>query len=148
MKKTLCYLTLLLCHWLLADNASAEVYKWTDKDGKVHYGDKKTTKAAEDITASVSKPNIDTSSEEHQKLEAIFRKENAADRAYKAEQAMPKPAQVDHARRCEEAKKRLRVLEGRVEFIDENGKPIRTTEQERERRAGEMRKIIAEHCTR
>lgn len=146
MKKTLCYFTLLLCHWLFAATAAAEVYKWTDKDGKLHYGDKKTAKTAEDITASLSKPNIDTSSGEHKKLETLFRKENAADRAYKAEQAMPNPAQEDHAQRCSKARERLKILEGRVVFIDQQGKPVRTSEEERERRAGEMRKILAENC--
>lgn len=147
MKKNLCYLIFLLCHWLFATTAVAEVYKWTDKNGKVHYGDKKTSKTAEDITGSLKKPNIDTSRDEQKKLETIFRKENAADRAYKAQQAMPDPVQENHAQRCLEARKRLKILEGRVEFIDTNGKPVRTTEQERERRAGEMRKIIADRCT-
>ena len=146
MKVLLGYLLLLVCHWLAATHTSAEVYKWVDKDGKVNYGDSKTAKNAEDITASIKKSNIDTSTLEHQKLEALFRKENDADRAYKAEQARPNPKQEDHAARCAEGKKLLTKLEGRVVFVDKDGKPVRTTEQERKKRADEMRTTLAENC--
>lgn len=145
MKKYLCCFFLIVCNVFYTAQANAEIYKWTDKDGKVHYGDKKV-KTAEDITNTVKKQNIDTSTEEHQKLETVFRKENAADRAYKAQQAMPDPAAENHARRCAEAKDTLSKLEGRVNFIDENGKVVKTSEQEREARAGEMRKILADNC--
>ena len=146
MKKYLCCFFLVIANVFYIAPTYAEIYKWTDKDGKVHYGDKKVDKKAEDITDSVKKPNIDTSTEEHQKLETVFRKENAADRAYKAQQAMPDPAAENHERRCADANDRLSKLEGRVNFIDENGKVIKTSEQEREARAGEMRKILADNC--
>jgi len=146
MKKYLCCFLLLVCNVFYSTQSNAEIYKWTNKQGKVHYGDKKVEKTAEDITGTVKKQNIDTSTEEHQKLETIFRKENAADRAYKAQQLMPDPAAADHEKRCADAKDRLFKLEGRVNFIDKDGKVIKATEQEREAKAAEMRKILADNC--
>ena len=146
MKNYVCCFSLLFCSICCIIPTSADVYKWTDKQGKLHYGDKKPASGAEDITDRVKKQNIDSSTQEHQKLETIFRKENAADRAYRAQQAMPDPVAENHAQRCREAKNRLSAIEGRVQFIDASGKIIKTSEQERRTRAAEMRKTVADYC--
>lgn len=87
----------LLCLVLLFSlNVSAEVYRWTDADGKVHFGDKKAGAAAENITDKVKTTNVDTSTGEHQKLESIFRKENDADREYKLQQQQPQNERLDN----------------------------------------------------
>lgn len=137
-------LILITCYLLLASvTASAEVYRWTDKDGKLRYSDKKPKVAAEDITATVNKQNIDNSGEEHKKLETIFRKENDADRAFQAQQDQPSAEKIE---RCEAAKDRLFKLEGPVNFVDKEGKSVKVSEKERERRAVEMRKFLADKC--
>jgi len=133
----------IIGHVFYIAQASAEVYRWSDSDGKLHYGDKKPKVKADDITETVNKQNIDTSTAEHQKLEALFRKENASDRAYRAQQNQPSQAQEQA---CANARERLFKLEGRVEFIDKDGKVVKVTEQERIQRANEMRKMLAERC--
>ncbi|HWV14800.1 MAG TPA: DUF4124 domain-containing protein [Cellvibrio sp.] len=144
MKPYLFNLILITCYLLASVTASAEVYRWTDKDGKLRYSDKRPKKvAAEDITATVNKQNIDNSGDEHKKLETIFRKENDADRAFQAEQNRPSAEKIE---RCEAAKDRLFKLEGPVNFVDKEGKSVKVSEKERESRAVEMRKFIADNC--
>ncbi len=124
--------------------AQAEVYRWTDANGKVHFGDKKKSPSAENITEKVSKTNVDTSTAEHQKLESVFRKENDADREYQQQQAQPDPELV---RRCADAKDYLKDINGRVQFIDDAGKPVHVTETQRKQKVIDMQNIIKEHCS-
>lgn len=122
----------------------AEVYRWTDANGKVHFGDKKAGASAENITEKVSKTNVDTSTAEHQKLETVFRKENDADREYKQQQALPDPERL---RQCAEAKNYLNTINGRVHFVDKDGKEVKVTEEERKQRVKDMQAQINEHCS-
>lgn len=124
--------------------AQAEVYRWTDANGKVHFGDKKKAPDAENITEKVSKTNVDTSTAEHQKLESVFRKENDADREYKLQQSQPDPELL---RRCTEAKNYLKDINGRVQFIDDDGKPVHVTEAQRKQKVIDTQKLIQEHCS-
>lgn len=128
---------------VLSLSAHAEVYRWTDANGKVHFGDQKPAATAENITEKVKKTNVDTSTSEHQKLETIFRKENAADREYQQQQAQLNPELLQ---RCAEAKNYLNKISGRVQFLDDKGQPVHVSEAERQHTAEEMQKIIKENC--
>ena len=56
MAKWLCFLLVIV--WSSA--ASAEVYKWVDENGKVHFGDRAPEKkSAEEISAQLEKTNVD-----------------------------------------------------------------------------------------
>jgi hypothetical protein len=123
--------------------ANAEVYRWIDKDGKTHFSDNKPKVAAEDITATVKKQNIDTSAHEQQKLEAVFRKENAADREFRQQQTQPSE---EHLERCRKAKNYLNTIDGRVQFVDDKGKMVHVSEDERKARANETRSFIQKNC--
>ena len=118
----------------------AEVYRWTDANGKVHFGDKRPDAKAENITDKVKQTNIDTSTNEHEKLETLFRKESAADRE---QQVQPDPAQLKH---CAEARILLNKISGRLQVIDDNGKPVHVSESERQQSARELQKAIKENC--
>jgi hypothetical protein len=130
---------------LLSLNVYAEVYRWRDAAGKVHFGDQKPKATAENITEKVKSTNVDTSTSEHQKLESVFRKENDADREYQQQQ---KQAQYnpERQRQCSEAKDYLNKISGRVQFLDEKGQIVNVTEAERKQRAEAMQKLIKEKC--
>lgn len=136
----------LLLNLLLVASVSAhaEVYRWTDANGKVHFGDKKAGASAENITEKVSKTNVDTSTAEHQKLESVFRKENDADREYKQQQAQP---DTELLRKCAEAREYLHTINGRVYFLDKDGKEVKVTEEERKQKVKDMQQQINEHCS-
>ncbi len=129
---------------LLVSQAQAEVYRWTDDQGKVHYSDKKPAAEAENITRAVSKQNLDTSSAETKKVAAILRRENQADRAH-AERL----AREEEKRRlplCNAARKRMSVIKGYVIFIDDQGKVVQTSEAERQQKIAETQAIIDANC--
>lgn len=126
-------------HW-----ASAQVYRWVDENGKVHYTDKKPATEAEDVTQQVSKQNIDTSSAELRKVEQILRKENDADREY--QQAREAEDAQRRAAICKAAQARLKAISGYVIFHDDEGKVIKVTEQERQQKVADVKAVIAENC--
>lgn len=150
MKKLMSSFTVLLSliaplslNMLISVEVHAEAFRWTDANGKMHFGDKKPGATAENITEKVKQTNVDTSTSEHQKLETIFRKENSADREYQQQQQKPDPELL---KRCAEAKDYLNKISGRVQFLDEKGQPKHISEAERKQRADEMQKIIKENC--
>lgn len=138
--KLLWMLTLLT----IALPASADVYRWVDKDGKVHFTDKKPAENAENVTEQVNKQNIDNSSEELRKVENILRKENDADREYYRQQQAETNAERQQL--CTRARKRLNEISGNVIFIDNAGKVAKTTQQERQRMVADQNAIIEKNC--
>ncbi len=141
--KAIVMITILLSCTL----AKAEVYRWTDANGKVHYTDKKPTADAENITEQVKKQNIDTGTEERKKVEQILRKENDADRHfYQQQQAVEQQQQNAKNKRCNEARQYLSKVSGRVQFIDDNGKPMYVSEKERQAHEKEWKAIVEKEC--
>lgn len=64
MKLTGMMLCSVLC--VLSVPALAEVYKWVDENGKVHFGDRAPAdKPAENIADSLEKTNVDEASKQH-----------------------------------------------------------------------------------
>lgn len=133
---------------ILANLAQAEVYRWTDADGKVHFSDKKPQTNAEDITAKVNKQNLDTSTEERNKVSQIFRKENDEDRQFYQQQENQRIQERDEKnKRCQDAKAYMKSIKGRVQFIDDAGNPIYVTEQERQQREKQHAIIVQQECS-
>lgn len=125
-------------------SVNAEVYRWVDKDGKVHYTDQKPANDAEDVTRQVNKQNIDSSTNEMRKVESILRKENDADREYYQQQAQ-EDAQA-RQQQCNWARKRMNEISGNVIFVDDAGKVVKVTETERQKMVADVSKIIQENC--
>lgn len=137
---TLSFIILIACSVF----AEAEVYRWTDATGKVHFSDQKPKEKADNVTDKVKKQNIDSSTQEHQKMEALFRKENDADREFRRAQSQPND---EHIQRCNEAKEYLRKISGRVQFLDSDGKAVNISEAERRTRAEEMHQVVKDNCS-
>ena len=64
MKPNSIYISMILLFSLLAGAANAEVYRWTDKDGNIHFSDKPQAEDAKQVKinpenkkASTTKPN-------------------------------------------------------------------------------------------
>jgi len=126
----------------------AEVYRWVDENGKVHYGDRKPKKnKAEDVSEDVSKTNIDKSQEEAAKMEKIFARETDAERKYKQKQAKKQQAaQKEQEKRCKKARKYLKTIQGPVYFVDKEGREFNISEKERAARVTEMKTLIRKNC--
>ena len=141
------YLLLGLC--VIALNAQAEIYRWVDKNGKVHFTDKKPAPEAENITKEVKSHNIDTSSTEVQKLTLMREQEerNRQEQIMRERQAL-KP-EIDKQRQvyCDKQKERLRKISGYVVFTDENGRAVKVTEKERQQKVAELKQVIQDTCS-
>ncbi|WP_179957657.1 DUF4124 domain-containing protein [Exilibacterium tricleocarpae] len=129
--------------------APAEVYRWVDENGKVHFSDRKPQgkAAAEDISEAVSKTNIDDSTQQNQKLGDVFPKETAAEKALRQRQTQERQTRrQQHDKDCKRARKLLDVLRGRVYFVDENGQPYNISERERKEREAKLQAEINQYC--
>jgi hypothetical protein len=156
------YLTLALC--LVALPATAELYKWTDESGKVHYSDQpppasvkkaETIKAPKPVVAapppaagtSGAKPAA-TGPKTAAEQEMEFRKRRLE--AAEAEAKAQKDAQVaaDKKRTCDQATAQVTALEkgGRVTKPGPNGEQNYLTDQEIAGELAEARKAQATWC--
>ena len=139
-------------HWILVGllvisiNATAEVYRWVDNSGKVHYTDKKPAPTAENITKKVSKQNVDSSSGELRKVEQIHNRNAARQQEHPHTRAQTN-AQQQRQSECSAAQQRLNKISGRVIFLDDDGKVVTVNEQERQTMVAELKQEIQTNCS-
>lgn len=146
INKPICAVGLFSAWLFFSPLTHAEIYRWVDEHGKTHYSDKKPKTNAEDITLEVKKQNIDTSMEEQRKLQQIFRAENEADREFYRQQQLKNQPSPEHRQHCNEMRSYLNKIDGRVQFIDEDGKVVPVTEAQRRQRVEETQRYLDEHC--
>ncbi|WP_193162984.1 DUF4124 domain-containing protein [Microbulbifer hainanensis] len=137
-----------LCALLLtAASADAEeLYRWVDADGQVHFGDRPPQSAkAEDIedklrpinSADAPTPHKAASGTQQANLQQQYE-------SRQRQQAQQQRRQVAQA--CRKAQRDLHILQGRVMFVDANGKEVKITERERQQRAAELQREISRVC--
>ena len=104
---------------LLATASHAQIYKWTDEDGNVHFGDKpadaQTASDAEQVDIELNYQPADLSDEERQRLLA---EQNArADAARNRREAGELAAAKQKASRDEEKQGRCRELDVAIQKL-------------------------------
>ena len=128
--------------------ASAQIYKWTDKDGKVHYGEKPPEDAK---TSKEVKVNAGSGSEapptNWKEKEVEFQKRKQ-DREKAAANEQDQANAAERRRRlCENARGELEfVSSGVVYQNNEKGERVYFDEAARTRRMEEIKKKIAANC--
>jgi len=132
--------------WLLGSTVLAATYQWRDENGQLHFSDKPpANQQATDISEQLKNTNID---EGYQKvlpeLERIQRRLSAEAAVQKDQSKDNSSSEIDQA--CQQARRELRVLQGRVAFFDESGNQVKVTESERQRMASELQSDIEEYC--
>jgi len=148
-------MTMHLYEWILLAGFSfastqsyAEVYRWVDEQVKVHFGDKAhANKQAQDITQDTKQKNLDHSAQRtEQSLQQIDLRQQVQSAESQQRQSQTNPNAEKRAQACREAKQRLRILQGRVYFVDENGKEVSVSERERQQRADALGRDIKRYC--
>lgn len=150
MTKHLYRLILILAFSFNAtQHANAEIYRWVDEQGNVHFGDSKhSNKQAENISGQLQHHNIDHSTKSTEAtLQQIDRRKQAQQTETQQRQNQASPNKERRNRICLDAKERLRIMEGRVVFFDENNQPVKVTEEERQQRAETLSKQIKKYCS-
>lgn len=124
---------------------AGKVYKWTDENGVIHYGDKRPEGASSETLRVESKSSSPRASAKDQlnKLEEQKKKENLTQQ----EQEKEKKAEEQRQLRCSQAKDNLQTIENNARIrIEENGELRYMTPEEITAKKDEMNKIIEEAC--
>lgn len=148
MTKHLYGLILLASISFTSTNVHSEVYRWVDEQGNVHFGDKAHANSqAQDITQDTQLKNLDYSADRtQQSLQQIELRQQAqsTESQQRDAQLSKNPTKWKHA--CNDAKQQLRILQGRVYFVDEKGQEVSVTEKERQQRADALQNKIKQYC--
>jgi len=130
---------------LLAVLANAEIYKWVDENGKVHFSDHASDVKAKAVGGTLKPANISQSEpvQEYGSEQPI----SAAEQ--QVEQRDEQQARFEEYARemqCREARNQLRIISGPVYFEREDGSTFEISEQERVIKEKELRQAIADNC--
>jgi len=128
--------------------ASAEIYKWTDADGRVHFGDKPTDQKiqAKEIEVKDYMPGTDTGSRESNQRPQRAMTPGSEGKQKTSAQDSANAAAEAQKQRCDIARDTLQKISGRVIFTDDNGKPLHVTEQQRIEKQRELDAWVQENC--
>jgi len=144
------FLSTLIVFFCLSASLTAGVYKWTDEQGNVHYGDKpvSTKKATELKIDTESRAGITTSSGNIKERERITQELEEERKAREKTRDEQRVAKQERRARCKPLKKRLGKHLRANNVYKENAKGERTyyTEKEREEKIRKLRKEIAKAC--
>lgn len=138
-----------LCLLLVVIKAQAEVYKWIDKDGNVHYTDR-SVKNSEEMNISTEteakkSSAVDERKQRRQKLADALREDRKEkERLKKEEQKKKKKLK----RQCQVAKDQLRNYKsaGGIYDLDKDGKRIMLSDKERSQFTNQLQSAIKKYC--
>ena len=132
---------------LLSFSVKAELYRWTEADGKVHFSDRKPDAAEKEVeveSVEIKPINIDESHEAWQALNRVLPKEDRHQTQQQVRDNQQRAQEIE--RHCRGARQYLRDISGPVNFIDDDGNPVQVSERERQQRQAEMERYVKEHC--
>lgn len=122
------------------------IYKWQNEDGKWQFSDTPPSDGKTAVEQSDPTP-VNTSSNTNREMNKVFPRQTSAEIRYENQQqkaANQRTAAI--AQWCKQARRRLGIIEGKVVFLDEQGRALEVTEEEREARAIALRKKISKNC--
>lgn len=131
---------------------AAEIYKWTDENGNVTYGDRPADRAAQQV-AIASRP---TDRGQVQAMVRERREQRSEAREAAAEQraAEPTPAELraereERARQCDSARAELQKLvqSRRIYKLDESGERVYYDEQGMQDVRAKAQSRVEEYCS-
>ncbi len=128
---------------------SASVYKWTDENGVIHFGDHQPNgKKAEKVSvrAGTAQPLDSARPSPQERLSSL--EEKKAEKQEKENEAAASEAQrKQRAKNCEAAKKNLDIIRTKSRIrIDEDGEQRYLTPEEIEQYKAKYEEAISEFC--
>lgn len=144
-------LTLLLLIPLLTTlPAAADIYQWTDENGKVHYSDKPPrNQPSQNVSHTTKSVNVDSSSGEREKVREIFAPLTEEEKSYNQRQAEEQKEKLLAKKEfCTNLQKELRFFQTqRFYWVDDEGNSSHATEEERQERIAEIQDLIKRDCS-
>lgn len=138
---------LLCCLLLLPALASAEIYRWVDGNGQVHFGQRPGSAAAEAVTVAPQVIERDAATREREARSQRFYDARREEQSRATAQAAERSAA--QARECSEWRNRLaQIPEGRRYFKPEaNGQRSYYSDAELDAARRELRNRLAQRCS-
>lgn len=144
LKNVMLCLALFICF-----DAGAEVYKWIDKDGHTHYGEKPEGNDAS-VVPIESTPGPDENTEMHNKEREKLLKIYEEEREMKEEKKQQEEKEAKELRgKCAELENELKDMKqaGVVFYdLDENGERKYLSDKELAARISKLQAQYDEHC--
>jgi hypothetical protein len=135
------------CLFLLSGLAVADIYRWVDANGQVHFGQRPTGAGAEQVEVKPQVVELDAATRERQARSARFYEARRQEQA----QASAESAERQHTRaqKCNELRNALaRIPEGRRYFRSEaNGERSYYSDEELDAARRRLRDQLSEGCS-
>ena len=141
-------ITAFLC-LLFQASSYAEVYKWVDENGQVHYGEHPGNTAAETVTIRQNETTKPRSINRAEEDIAESDKINTEQQAEASDELVEvPPSKKEKHKLCNEAKNDLAAINsrGRLREINKKGEYVYLTEQQRQQRISAARKKLGKFC--
>jgi hypothetical protein len=134
--------------------ASAEMYRWVDSQGKVHYSDSpppagaKSSKTIDTPPPSAAPSGAAPKAKTWQEKEMDFRQRQAAEADAQAKKQKEEAEAKERKQNCENARKSLASLESgtRIVTTDEKGERVYMDDSARAAAISEARKAVENWC--
>lgn len=137
-----CLLALLLA--LTAPAASAQVYKWVDENGRVHYGEKPPPGSKSSaVKPPTPAPNTPAQPQNLQSQELDFRGRQMKKNEDEARQTQDA---ANRAAVCSNAKERLELAERAVLYRVEKGERVLFSDAEQKSEIETRRATVTQYC--
>jgi len=141
-------LTLFL--FLSTSASQAEIYKWVDDEGKIHYGDKPSINSdSEALDVNIDKSGNQDSTKHRKDRQEKLLESLEESRKRKEEAAEKKKKDIEsQKRKCALAKRTLKGYEraGYLYGLDKEGNKVIRTNEEREKATEAQRKKVKKLC--
>jgi len=128
--------------------ANAEIYKWVDEQGRVHYSDKEITNSEALDLDTAKKGHINTGASREEKRRNLLDAMQEDKERQQKEQEKTREQKKKHDRSCVLAKHRLAQFE-RASYLydlDKDGNKVITSNEDRSKKTAQLRKKIQKHC--
>ncbi len=139
---------LLLCTCLIAAGAQAEMYKWTDEQGNVHFSDKPHANARKLEIRTPRSSGIGASNHQRRSQQDLLRDMQASRHKREQKAAEDARAREQRERECTVLRNRLRTYE-EVDYVfyrDDSGKKKRLSSDYKKKEEQKLREQIAQNC--
>lgn len=140
---------------LVAQSAAAQIYKWVDEDGVVHYADQPLQQDAEQSSIASNRTDREAARDALAAAEALRNEQSQAFYQRRAgqdpDQQAPEltPEQIEyHRKSCDAARRKMNEFAQarRLYKLDENGAKAYLSEEEILAARADVQSAITEHC--
>lgn len=137
----------LLCLLLLPGLAAAEIYRWTDANGQVYFGQRPAVAGAEKVEVKPQVVERDQLTRERQERTSRFYDARRAEQAQAS--AVAAEQQTKRAQECRELRKRLASIpEGRNYYRDEaDGQRSYYSDKQMDTARQQLQGRVSERCS-